>query len=132
MSINDGGIYVGYKKKVIINGDGPCLSSLNTLYMENKKQDPTSTRTVKPAKKLTPILVTIPDDWIRELDVIADFYCKNRMVFLRDFIQEGIKRTAEKYRSDIERASDMNQIFDEMSEKSAQFKEKKEANKSGW
>lgn len=86
----------------------------------------------KPAQEMIAILVTIPKDWVQQIDVIADFYCKSRMTFIRDFIHEGIKNTTNKYQAAYQELKEMDRIFDEMTQKSAKMKAEQESRKSGW
>lgn len=108
------------------------MRHLNTSYMEKNTKDTDIQRAVKPANEMVSVLITIPRSWIEQLDVISDFYCKNRMTFIRDYIQEGIRQTTENYRSAYEDIAKMNKVFDEMSVKAAQLKERQEWKKSGW
>lgn len=86
----------------------------------------------KADQEMTSILISIPKDWVQQIDVIADFYCKSRMTFIRDFINEGIKRTTDKYQSAHQELEAMNKIFEEMSQKTAKMQADRESRKSGW
>lgn len=86
----------------------------------------------KPDQEMIAILVTIPKDWVQQIDVIADFYCKSRMTFIRDFINDGIRNTTDKYQAAYKELKVMDRIFDEMTQKAAKMKAEQESRKSGW
>lgn len=100
--------------------------------MEFNSDNRMSNTPSKSNPEMTSILISIPSEWVQQMDVIADFYCKSRMTFIRDFINEGIKRTTDKYQSSHQELEAMNRIFDEMTQKTAKMKTDQESRKSGW
>ena len=86
----------------------------------------------KSAQEMTSILISIPSEWVQQMDVIAEYYCKSRMTFIRDFINEGIKQTTDKYQSAHKEIEEMDRIFNEMTQKTAKMKADQESRKSGW
>jgi metal-responsive CopG/Arc/MetJ family transcriptional regulator len=81
---------------------------------------------------MTSILITLPEDWVQQMDVLANFYCKSRMTFIRDFIHEGIKQTTDKYQSAYKELDEMNRVLTEMTEKTSKMRTERELRKSGW
>ena len=86
----------------------------------------------KTDQEMMTVLISIPIQWVNQIDIIADFYCKSRMTFLRDFIHEGIKHSTDKYQSAYDELEDMNRIFNEMTQKTAKLKAARDERESGW
>lgn len=100
--------------------------------METISKELQATMPTKPHQEMTSILITIPSQWVQQMDAIADFYCKSRMTIIRDFIQQGIKEISQKYANRHQELEAMNKIFDEMTERTKKFEETQKELKERW
>ena len=82
-------------------------------------------------KPMKCILVTLPADLVDQLDSFSSFYCKSRLAFIRDFINEGIKNLAVSYAGKEKELQEMNRIFTEMEQKRIKFEAQKKAARTG-
>lgn len=83
-------------------------------------------------KPTRPVLVTLPVEWIEQLDTLARFYNKSRLAFIRDFIAGGLKALVEKYESSADELAAQSRIFREMEEKALKAEASRMAVKSRW
>ncbi len=88
--------------------------------------------TNKAPQPMTNILVSIPTAWVQQVDVIAHYYCKSRMTFIREFIRQGIELIVTEYRDAPKKLAEMEKFFAEMTVKADRRDEDIAARKDGW
>lgn len=78
------------------------------------------------------ILLTIPRKTLEQLDVLTRLYCKSRLAFLRDFIDQGIAHLAEKYESQNREVQELDRVFQHMNNRASEMEVKRRESSGKW